>query len=112
VGVRTFFAGGVEVYGFEKVVHCLNAASGRRTLHMFVVVVLSVSETVEHIDTCGLSIKTRPWFMGTTRACAIRCYTRLESRYLHFPIICRGTCSLAESPIMSHRDSSIIKILY
>jgi hypothetical protein len=42
VGVRTFFAGGVEVYGFEKVVHCLNAASGRRTLHMFVVVVLSV----------------------------------------------------------------------
>jgi hypothetical protein len=36
---RTFFAGGVEVYGFEKVVHCLDAA-GRRTLHMFVVVVV------------------------------------------------------------------------
>jgi hypothetical protein len=29
----------VEVYGFEKVVHCLDAA-GRRTLHMFVVVVV------------------------------------------------------------------------
>lgn len=27
-GMRTFFAGGVEVYGFEEVVHCLiDAAS-------------------------------------------------------------------------------------
>jgi hypothetical protein len=42
-GRLTFFTCGVEVDGFEEVVHCLEPAWGRRVLHMVVVVVLGRS---------------------------------------------------------------------
>jgi hypothetical protein len=102
--VRTFFAGGVEVYGFEKVVHCLDAARTARASHVRGAV--AVSETVEQIDTCGLSIKTRP------RVQRVPVPSAITRDSVHFSIYAEKECSLADSPIMSHRDSSIIKILY
>jgi hypothetical protein len=38
--VCTFFTCGVEINGFEQVVHCLGAAQQQRVLHMVVVVEL------------------------------------------------------------------------
>jgi hypothetical protein len=102
--VRTFFAGGVEIYGFEKVVHCLDAARTARASHVRGAV--AVSETVEQIDTCGLSIKTRP------RVQRVPVPSAITRDSVHFLIYAEKECSPADSPIMSHRDSSIIKILY
>jgi hypothetical protein len=56
-GRVTFFTGGVEVYGFEEVVHCQTRGVDSAWLYMFVVVFGSVEKTHMSCQRGLLSIK-------------------------------------------------------
>jgi hypothetical protein len=104
-GLRTFFTSGVEIYGFEEVVHCLDRRTGRRV--------------VSHVGG-GVGFKVEKTHMSCERGLSIKLIFQTD-HLNHLEIVFYSTSLefhaserllLATCPSCRLRGDTLIVILY